>query len=66
MKIYYTNFKTYNMIIKNNTNSLQENLNRTNVIYKFTCPLRHNSAVPSCMDEKHNYIAISSTTLKKD
>ena len=43
MNIYYKNLKTYNTIIKNITNSLPEQLDRTNLIYGFTCPLRHNN-----------------------
>ena len=33
--IYYTKFKTSNLIIKNNTNSAKIHLNKTNVVYKF-------------------------------
>ena len=38
--IYYTKFKTSNLIVKNNTNSAKIRLNQTNVISKFICPLR--------------------------
>ena len=36
--IYYTKFKTSNLIVKNNTNSTKIHLNQTNVVYKFICP----------------------------
>ena len=36
--IYYTKFKTSNLIIKNNTNSAKIHLNQTNVACKFICP----------------------------
>ena len=35
--IYYTKFKTPNLIVKNNTNSAKIHLNQTNVVYKFIC-----------------------------
>ena len=38
--IYYTKFKTSNLIVKNNTNSAKIHLNQTNVVYKFICPFR--------------------------
>ena len=38
--IYYTKFKTLNLIIKNNTDSAKIHLNQTNVVYKFICPFR--------------------------
>ena len=37
--IYYTRFKTSKFII-DNTNSTKIHLNKTNVVYKFTCPFR--------------------------
>ena len=33
--IYYSKFKTSNLIIKNNTNPAKIHLNQTNVVYKF-------------------------------
>ena len=33
--IYYTKFRTSNLIVKNNTNSVKIHLNQTNVVYKF-------------------------------
>ena len=38
--IFYTKFKTSNLIVKNNTNSPKTLLNQTNVVYKFTGPFR--------------------------
>ena len=38
--IYYSKFKTPNLIFKNNINSAKMHLNQTNVVYKFICPFR--------------------------
>ena len=36
--IYFTKFKTSNLIVKNNTNSAKIHHNQNNVVYKFICP----------------------------
>ena len=38
--IYYTKFKTSNLIVKNNTNFVKIKLNQINVLYKFIYPFR--------------------------
>ena len=38
--IYFTKFKTSNLIVKNNTNSTKIHINQTNVVFTFTCPCR--------------------------
>ena len=46
--MYYKNYKTHNMVIKNNTNPVPQNLQKkTNVVYKFTCLLSLNNIDPS-------------------
>ena len=52
------------MIIKTNTNPIPKKLDRNNVLYKFTFPLRYNSVEPSDNSEKYKYIEMTSTTLK--
>ena len=57
--IYYTKFKTSNLIIKNNIDSAKIHLNRTNEVYKFICPFQE------CLPKNKNnsYIGYSTTTL---
>ena len=57
--IYYSKFKTTNIIIKNNANSVKIHLNQTNVVYKFICPFRE------CLPKNKNnsYIGYTTTTL---
>ena len=53
--IYYTEFKTSNLIVENNTNSAKILLNQTNVVYKFVWPFRE------CLPNNKNYIYIGYT-----
>ena len=39
--IYYKNKKTHELIMKNNLSNNETDMKKTNVIYKFTCPLPH-------------------------
>ena len=58
--IYYTRFKTSNLIVKNNTNLPKTFLNKTNVVYKFTYPFQ------VCLSENKifdTYIGHTMTTL---
>ena len=64
--IYYTKFKTSNLIVKNYTNSpspQKKPLTQTNAVYKFTCPLREcfskNDITPN------TYIGHTTTTLSR-
>ena len=57
--IYYTKFKTSNLIVKNNTNSPKTLLNQTNVVYKFICPLCE--CIPK--NKFNTYIGHTTTTL---
>ena len=56
-----TKFKTSNLIVKNNTNSLKTLLNQTDVVYRFTCIfwecLSENNTTPN------TYIGHTITTL---
>ena len=54
--IYYTKFKTTNLVVKNITNSVKILLNQTNVVYKFICPLRE------CLPKKKKDSSIGYTT----
>ena len=57
--IYYTKFKTSNLIVKNNTNSVKIYLNQTNIVYKFICPFWE-----FLLKNKNNsYIGYTTTTL---
>ena len=38
--IYYSKFKTSNLIVKNNTDSAKIHINQTNVVYKFIWPFQ--------------------------
>ena len=61
--IYYTKFKTPNLIVKNNTNPPQTHLTQTNVLYEFTCPFwesfLENNITPNI------YICHTTTTLTR-
>ena len=54
--IYFSKFKTSNLIVKNNTNSAKTLLNQINVVYKFICPFRE------CLLKNKNNIYIGCTT----
>ena len=57
--IYYTKFKTSNLIVKNNTNSAKIYLNQTNVVYKFICLFQE--CIPK--NKTNSYIGYTTTTL---
>ena len=54
---YYKNRRTANLIMRNNLNTNHSDLQQTNVIYNFMCPLPH------CKAEQ--YIGLTQTTLSR-
>ena len=54
--IYFTRFKTLNLLVKNNTNSDKILLNLTNIVYKFIGPFRE------CLSKNKSNIHIGYTT----
>ena len=54
--LYYTKFKTSNLIVNNNTNSDKILLNQTNVVYKFICSFQE------CLPKNKNNSHIDNTT----
>ena len=57
--IYYNKFKTSNLVIRNNSSPSIGVLQKTNVIYKFKCPLG------DCISDNNNnniYVGLTSTT----
>ena len=56
--IYYTKFKTPNLIVRNNTDSAKMHLNQTNVVNKFICSFW------KCLLKNKNNSYISYTTTK--
>ena len=60
LTIYYNKFKTSNLVIRNNSSPLIGVLQKTNVIYKFKCPLG------DCISDNNNiYVGLTSTTLSR-
>ena len=58
--IYYNKFKTSNLVIRNNSSLSIGVLQKTNVIYKFKCPLG------DCISDNNNiYVGLTSTTLSR-
>ena len=58
--IYYNKFKTSNLVIRNNSSPSIGVLQKTNVIYKFKCPLG------DCISDNYNiYVGLTSTTLSR-
>ena len=58
--IYYNKFKTFNLVINNNSSSSIWVLQKTNVIYQFKYPLG------DCISENNNiYVSLTSTTLSR-
>ena len=55
--VYYTNKKTFNLVMKNNLMSKHSTLQQTNVIYQFSCPHPHSKA--------EKYIGMTQTTLSR-
>ena len=59
--IYYTKFKTTNLVTCNNSSPQTSRLNKTNVVYKFKCSLED-----CCLPKHENtYIGFTSTTLSR-
>ena len=59
-KINYNKFKTYNLVIKNNSSPSIGVSQKTNIIYQFKCPLG------DCISENNNiYVGLTSTTLSR-
>ena len=57
---YYNKFKTSNLVIRNNSSPSIGVLQKTNVIYKFKCPLG------DCISDNNNiYVGLTSTTLSR-
>ena len=54
---YYRNRKSSNLVMKNNTSPPIPSSQRTDVVYKFTCPFPHREA--------EDYIGLTSTTLNR-
>ena len=57
LSFYYRNKKTSNYIMKNNMTPPPTTLQKTNVVYKFTCPLPHSQAV--------EYVGMTQTKLSR-
>ena len=60
--IYYKKFKTSNLVISNNSSPQTTPLQKTNVVYRFTCPLE------DCISkdkESTSYIGYTTTTLSR-
>ena len=58
--IYYNKFKTSNLVIRNNSSPSIGVLQKTNVIYKFKCPLG------DCISDNNNiYVGLTSTSLSR-
>ena len=58
--IYCNKFKTSNLVIRNNSSPSIGVLQKTNVIYKFKCPLG------DCISDNNNiYVGLTSTTLSR-
>ena len=58
--IYYNKFKTYNLVIRNYSSPSIGVLQKTNVIYKFKCPLG------DYISENNDiYVGLTSTTLSR-
>ena len=60
IKLIIYKFKTSNLVIRNNSSPLIRVLQKTNVIYKFKCPLG------DCISNHNNiYVGLTSTTLSR-
>ena len=59
LNIYYKNKKTSNFVIKNNLMPTEKDLDKSNIIYQFTCPFQHNN------NTDHQYIGMTTTSLNK-
>ena len=54
---YYKNLKTHSLVMKNNLTPRPSDLQQSNLVYKFSCPLPHSKAV--------EYIGFTQTTLSR-
>ena len=60
IKLIYYKFKTSNLVMRNNSSPSIGVLQKTNVIYKFKCPLG------DCISDNNNkYVGLTSTTLSR-
>ena len=59
LNIYYKNKKTSNFVIKNNPMPTEKDLDKSNIIYQFTCPFQHKN------NTDHQYIGMTTTSLNK-
>ena len=57
--IYYKTKKTSNLIMKNNITASNDTLKKTNVVYKFSCP------VEDCRLHNVDYIGATTTSLSR-
>ena len=59
--IYHTKFKTSNLIVKNNINSVKIRLKQTNVVYEFIRPFRE------CLSiiKNNSYIGVTWSTTER-
>ena len=57
MVFYYKNLKTHSLVMKNNLSPKLPQLQQSNVVYKFTCPVPHSKA--------EEYIGFTQTTLSR-
>ena len=60
ISIYYNKFKTFDLVIKNNSSPSIGVLQKNNIIYQFKCHLG------DCISENNNiYVGLTSTTLSR-
>ena len=57
--IYYNKFKTFNLIISNNSAPFTESLDMTTDIYMFKCPLG------DCSNKNNTYVGLTISTLSR-
>ena len=62
INIYYNNNKTCSLVMRNNSSPPTSDLNKSNVIYQFNCPLNDPNSNNKCNGK---YIGMTSTTLIK-
>ena len=59
LQIYYKSQKVHSLFMKNNPTKNEDNLKRTNVIYKYSCPDE------DCLLRNMDYIGLTTTTLSR-
>ena len=57
--IFYQNRKTCNLVMKNNLSDNTSDMNRTGVVYQYTCP------IGDCKLRKISYVGMTTTTLSR-